>query len=360
LAVLSRYVTFHVTILRAKQAFQTTSRLTVLEALLTLVFCGLATWWFGLVGLYAGTVGVVIASLVYVASRRAVTLRWAWDFREIRRLTVIGAPILLAGTVSSLFRSLDKLMILGYLSDREFQLGCYSMALMVTAQLYGLGNMLAMVMAPRYGEKFGQSGDRQEVARLAARSTEIMAALLVLPAAMAVVLAVPVLGRLLPDYGSGLVPLVWLIPGVVALSLTLPASQYLVAVNCQSQALLAVVCATALAAVGNHCALVWGYGLEGVAVATTIAYVAYFVMTFAISLWPRLAWCDRLRYLATALFLVVPTLGASILCQGVWSRGRNPWTSVALQGLLVFTVWILTTSTAWRCCRWRDALREEG
>jgi O-antigen/teichoic acid export membrane protein len=194
---------------------------------------------------------------------------------------------------------------------------------------------------------------------LAARSTEIIAALCVLPAALAIVLAVPVLGKLLPDYGSGLVPLVWLTPGVIALSLTLPASQYLVAVNCQSRALVAVVCATALAAVGNHFALVWGYGLAGVAVATTIGYCAYFVITVSISLWPRLASCDRLRYLATGMFLVFPTLIVSIVCQYVWPHAENTWITVGLQVLLVFLVWILTSSTVWRFCRWREALREE-
>jgi hypothetical protein len=44
LAVVSRYVTFHVTILRAKQEFKITSQLSVLEAVLTLAVCALATW----------------------------------------------------------------------------------------------------------------------------------------------------------------------------------------------------------------------------------------------------------------------------------------------------------------------------
>ena len=124
--------------------------------------------------------------------RAAVPLTWAWDTREIRRLIAIGSPMLLAGTVSTLFRSLDKLMILGYLSDREFQLGCYSVALMVTTQLYGLANMLSIVMGPRYGEAFGKSGSRSEVARLAARATELQSAAMSLPSALAIVAAPPI------------------------------------------------------------------------------------------------------------------------------------------------------------------------
>jgi len=129
-AVLARYVTFHVTILRANQDFAATSQLAIIEAVLTLSVGGLATlsvgglaaWRWGLPGLYGGTLVVLLASLVFLRRRAVAVLRPAWDTAEIRRLIAIGAPILLAGTVSSLFRSLDKLMILAYLSDREFQL----------------------------------------------------------------------------------------------------------------------------------------------------------------------------------------------------------------------------------------------
>ncbi|NUQ64860.1 MAG: oligosaccharide flippase family protein, partial [Pirellulales bacterium] len=243
LAALGRYASFQVTVLRAKQAFATTSRLSALEAVTTLVVGGACTWLWGLPGLYAGTLGVMGASLVYLSRFGKLRFSWAWDRGEMRRLIAIGSPILLAGVVYSLFRSLDKLMILAYMPDREFQLGCYSLALMVSAQLYGIGNMLSIVMGPRYGEKFGQCGDRRQVALLAARATELQATAMALPAALALVLAGPVLGRMLPDYETGLAPLVWLVPGMVLLSLSLPASQYLVAIDRQKRALAAVLAA---------------------------------------------------------------------------------------------------------------------
>ena len=163
----------------------------------------------------------------------------------------IGGPILLTGVVSSLFYSLDKLMILAYLSDREFQLGCYSLALMVTAQLLGLGNMFSTVMGPRYGEKFGQSGSRREVARLAARASELQAAAMSLPGALAIVAAPPVLARMLPDYHAGLAPIIWLVPGAIALAVALPASQYLIAVAHERRALAAVIAGDVPGGVGQ-------------------------------------------------------------------------------------------------------------
>ena len=357
LAVVSRYVTFHVTILRSRQDFKATSQLSILEAVLTLVVCGAATWRFGLAGLYGGTVAVLVAGLVFVWRRRAVSLGWAWDSAEVRRLVAIGGPILLAGTVSSLFRSLDKLMILGYLSDREFQLGCYSAALMVTVQLYGLGNMLSIVMGPRYGETYGRTGDRKEVARLAARATELHAAAIALPAALAVVAAPSFLAWLLPDYQTGLAPLVWLVPGVAALCVALPGAQYLVAVDRQKRALAAVVIATLLAGAGNHVALTGGYGLVGVAAATAVGYVAYCVLTVAVSLWPELDRAGRWRYLGALALALAPTLSLAIALEALRPGAETDWRATVAKVAAVTLAWGASLAVGWRQGGWSEAMR---
>ncbi|MHC4402762.1 MAG: lipopolysaccharide biosynthesis protein [Planctomycetota bacterium] len=360
LAVVGRYLTFHVTILRSQQSFATTSKLSLLEAALTLIVCGVATWRWGLAGLYGGTLVVMLASLGFVWPRRGATLRWAWDGPEIGRLIAVGGPILLAGTVSSLFRSLDKLMILGYLSDREFQLGCYSLALMVTAQLYGLGNMLSVVMGPRYGEKYGRSGDRGEVARLAARATELQAAAVALPAGLAVVAAPPLLAWLLPDYVTGLPPLVWLVPGVIALCVALPATQYLVAVGRQGRALGAAVAATALAAVGNHVALRGGYGLRGVAAATAASYMVYFVLSVGISIWNELDRADRARYLAALVLALAPTVGLALLLERLQPGIDAGWATTAWKAVAVTLAWGLTAAVGWHRGGWRLRVSDKG
>ena len=357
MAVVSRWTTFHITILRAKQAFTTTSQVAVLEGVLTLVVCGLATWRFGLPGLYFGTLGVLAGTLLFVRSRRAVTLRWTLDAAEIRRLIAIGAPIMLAGTIYSLFRSLDKLMILGYFPDREFQLGCYCVALMVSGQLFGLGNMLAMVMAPRLGEKYGQSQNRRDVARLAARATELLAFAMGGVAALAIVAGPPVLARLLPAYRTGLAPLPWLGAGVVALVLALPASQYLVAIDRQRRALIAVTLAMGLAAVGNHVALRSGFGLVGVAAATAIGYAAYFALVLKTSLWIELDRSERMRYVTMLILALGPTLGLAVVLEFLWPAAKSSGSIAAAKAAVVTLSWGFAVAVGWRRGQWREAWR---
>ncbi|HEY5314245.1 MAG TPA: hypothetical protein VIK18_17060, partial [Pirellulales bacterium] len=60
--VLQRHVSFHVTVLRAGRDFRTTSHLAVVEAGLALVAGVLGTWLWGLYGLYASLVVVLLGS----------------------------------------------------------------------------------------------------------------------------------------------------------------------------------------------------------------------------------------------------------------------------------------------------------
>jgi O-antigen/teichoic acid export membrane protein len=218
---------------------------------------------------------------------------------------------------------------------------------MVSTQIYGLGNMLSIVMNPRYGEKYGQTGDRREVARLAAASSELHAAAMALPAALAVVVAVPLLAHVLPDYRSGLPALVWLAPGSVALVLSLPAGQYLVAVGRQTRALLAILPAIGVAALGNHFALHGGLGLTGVAAATALANLAYMLLVVGISFWPELGRPERQRHLLLTVFVLLPTLTASVVLERLYPGQYVGLSTTIGKALIVTTVWALTCGASW-------------
>lgn len=358
LVVAQRHVTFHVTILRCRQAFALTSKLAILEGALTLSVAGGCAYLWGLEGLYAGTLVVLLASLAYLKAGGAEPFAWAWNRREIARLIGIGGPILLAGAASVLLQSIDRLMILAYSENREFELGCYSLSLLVGGQLSGLANMLSLVMGPRYGELFGGTGERRSVALLAARASELQACLLALAGGMAIVLAVPVLGRLFPAYRPGVAPALWLVPGAVALGLGLPANQYLVAVYRERWALAAVLSGVAIAALGNYAALAAGYGLIGVAASTSCAYLVHFVLLAAISLWLELDAAARLRYVLTMALILIPVLGLAAGLEYAWPGDEANLAAVACKAFAVLAVWLGAAAVGWRC-GWREIWREE-
>jgi O-antigen/teichoic acid export membrane protein len=197
------------------------------------------------------------------------------------------------------------------------------------------------------------------VAFLAARASELQAAALAILGGVAMIAAGPVLGRMLPAYRPGVEPALWLVPGAVALGLALPASQYLVAVCRERRALAALVVATAAAAVGNHVALTWGYGLVGVAISTSLSYLVSYVMLVAISIWPELDRPARMRYVAVMLLTMVPTLASALWLESRFPSDTAGIIETAAKLALVLVVWSVTLFAGWRWGGWKAAWREE-
>ncbi|HET6882831.1 MAG TPA: hypothetical protein VFI31_21870, partial [Pirellulales bacterium] len=354
LVVLQRHLTFHVTILRCRQAFGLTSWVSISEGVLTLLLAGIGAWRWGLPGLYGGTLLTMAGTLTFLRWHGVRPFRLDWQWVEIKRLVSIGGPILLGGVALGVFQSLDKLMLLSFSRERAFELGCYSTSLLITAQIYGLANMFAMVVSPRYAELFGRTGSPGDVARLAARASELLGAATSLAAVVGLVVAVPALAALLPDYRPGLPPAVWLVPGIVMLALSLPLSQFLVAVCRERVALAVSVLALVGAAAGDYAALALGFGMLGVAASTAIAYAVYFILMLSFSIWPRLDGTTRRRYVWTHAVLLAP-VGLAV-CLGDVHTQRLELGSVAVLGLLALSAWSVAALLVWRRGGWSAEL----
>jgi O-antigen/teichoic acid export membrane protein len=279
LVILQRHVTFHVSILRAEGDFRATARLSVLESVATLVAAGTAAWCWGLPGLYAGTLLVLLAAWGYLKWHGARPLAWRWSRGDVHRLASAGLPMLATAALWSLLRSLDKLTILSLVPDAERQLGYYSLALLAGGQIFGLANMLGTVVVPRLGRDFGATGGTAEPARLALDATLWQAALLGPLAAAAVIVGPPLLGYLLPDYQAGLAALDATVIGAVALGLSLPAAQLLVAVRRERLAAALMLAGCVLAAALLSATAWLRPTLAHLATATACGYAAYAMLT---------------------------------------------------------------------------------
>jgi O-antigen/teichoic acid export membrane protein len=194
------------------------------------------------------------------------------------------------------------------------------------------------------------------VARLTSRASELQAAAIALPAGLAVVAAAPLLGAMLPEYRVGLPPMLWLIPGVIALVLALLPGQYLVAVDRQNWSLGATLLATGVAAVGNHLALVAGWGLVGVAIATSLSYVIYFLLQAAL-VWIELDPRERLRGPAMHLLAVGPALTVALGLEWLRPTTGGPWTLALAKIAAVTIAWALSVAAGWHWGGWRETMR---
>lgn len=347
LVVVQRRSTYFISILRAQQQFAATARITLAEAILTLIATALGVWLFGLPGLYAATLLVLLAALILAGRLVHLPPGPAWDWSEARRLVAIGGPLLIAGAAWSLFRGLDKLAILAWCADREYQLGCYSLALMVAGQVFGLGNMLSVVLWPRYAAAFARDG-RRAVARLAAQSAVWQSAVAATCAALAIVTAPAILGRLLAEYRDGLPALGGLLPGTVALCAALPAGGYTAAVNAPRRLLAAMLPAGLLAVGGNAWALSGGGGLPALAVTTSLAYALFFVLGAALTYGPQLRAAEAFHTGVRLAVAALPTLIAAGAAEYFWPGLSLPLAAVVPKAAAIGLLALLCASWAAR------------
>lgn len=357
LVPVQRHLTFHVTLLRSQQAFRTTAWVTVLDAALALLVGSAGAYLGGVLGLCLATLAAMLLTQSCLWRYAPVRLRWCWHTQGVMRIVRLGAPLLAGGVAASVLRSLDRLAILVCLPNREAALGLYSTALLVSSQIYGFSNLLSTAMGPRYAELFGRAGDQRAVARMAALATEWQACALGLLGGLAVVLGQPLLGMLLPEYRAGLECLALVAAGSVFLGLAVPAFQYQAAVYEERRGLRLTCLVSLLAAVGDAAVLLGGLGLSGLAAMTATAYLGYYLLVVAISIWCHLDVHDRLRLVGAHVLLLGPTLG--LAC---WLAGCNREASLTcalLHAALIAAVWLASSAIGWCCGGWRRAWWQE-
>ena len=363
LVVAQRHVSFQTTVLRARQDFRSCAELAIIEAASTLVLCGGAIAWLGLPGMYVGSLASLLISAWFLARRGMDGWRFTWDPRQMRRLVAIGGPILAAGALSTLFRSLDRLTLLTFSNDRAQALGCYTTATLVASQLFGMANMLAMLVAPRLAERFGMRASRRPVAALAAQSGEALASGLALVAGGAMVVAPTLLAWLLADYRAGIDAANYLLPGAIFLGLSLTWSQYLVAVSRERLALVAIVAALAVAAPLQSAAVMAGGGLVGLAISTSLSYKLYFMLLVRLALAREFNRARWTRLIVGLLVAVTPPVALAAVLETAWpTRDATPFAVTALLAIglklaLVTIAWCATVVIGFEYGGWRDVWR---
>ena len=278
LALLKRYESFLIAVLRARGEFAATLEVDVVEALVSIVAVSVGVWLAGLAGVL-GAVGVIIlAKIAYLHRRTPYRFAWAWDLPASGRLMVVGLPILANTAAFAAVLNLDRVILLWRVPDGERAVGLYSIALMGTSWGLDLAGRIVAVLYTYFQTTMGRTNDPVEVARQSIRATEGQAPLLAAGGAIAYFAGPAFLGAILPRYADGLPALRPLLPGMLLLGLAWPARQMLIAVGrpfrLAGATLVGLAVTLAAGIVGADRA-----GIVGVAWGMTVGYGAVFLLT---------------------------------------------------------------------------------
>jgi O-antigen/teichoic acid export membrane protein len=345
LALLKRYESFLIAVLRAHQEFELTTKLDVFESLISIIAVGSGLALAGFWGLLAA-VGVIISSkIAFLHARHPLRFRWAWETSTVARLMKVGLPILANTATFGAVLSLDRALILWRIPDPDRALGLYTIAIMGTSWSLDLAGRIVTVMYTYFQNTLGRTQDPAEVARQALRATEAQAPLLATGSAVAYLVGPVFLGALMPRFAEGLPALRPLLLGTLLLGLAWPARQMLITIGRPYTLALATLLGLAITALAGTIGADRG-GIVGVAWGMTIGYAAVAWLTGAAACVPPLGWGTWWTHQARLARILTGYALGTVLTAHIPLGTLGRWPEFSAR-CLILAAWLLPTLWFW-------------
>ena len=282
-SVISRLAVFYTTLLIVDKRTNVLSQYRMLHAALSAALSVGLVYYLSLRGLFVGLFLAQAASLAFLVWRIAWLPKLQISLPQVWELLRIGFPIMLITLLFMLFRSVDRLLVLGMLSTE--MLGYFAIGVIISAIVFeSVADVFRVMFFPRLMERVGAGGSIDELRRWLLEPTILVAYLtpfLIGAAYLAVHLPFV---HFAPEY----------LPAVDVARLLVLAQFFFVVVTVPLLVCVAlnrqhaVVVLTALA-IALNAALTYGFiraglGIEGVALGTGASYAAYSIAVTALAL----------------------------------------------------------------------------
>lgn len=258
--------------------FKLGSYIAVGRSLLTFVLMIPGAWFFGVPGVVgaaflvsAATCGLWLANTPYHFRRR-------FSMPVLREMFVIGLPILVVSIAGVIIQTVDRVIIVTLLGAAS--LGLYGITGLGGNFLYGILSQAGNAMSPHIAAAMGRSGgDATQLESFLRRPTIAFAFASAFAIMMLAVLVPPFVMLVVPKYSAGIPAFYLFVPGFFFLGTILTANNILnmVLIERRRQRIVVYIQAAAIA-VEAGCAIGFiqlGWGIAGVALASTLSYMVY-------------------------------------------------------------------------------------
>ncbi|MBI4614770.1 MAG: oligosaccharide flippase family protein [Planctomycetes bacterium] len=305
-ALLEFYHDYYVSLLKAHEKFALITSSRYVEATALFLFTIPLLLWLGLYGLFLSVILVDVLSIAYLRRSFRPGMRMRFDGAVFRELVAMGFPIMLSDLAFVLVYTSDRWVVSALLAPED--VGHYGIAILVVTFLRELPGTAREVIEPRLMGDVERRPAGEVLDEYVFKPMLVTAYLMPLLLAP-VVLALPAAVRLvLPRYEAGIVPSQILALGVFFLALAFPLRAIFVAWNWQRRAALLLLSLLAANLASSVLFVKLGFGLPGVALASSLSFAVFFVAMFLLVA-RRTGWKDpRWRECALALSVPFPVL----------------------------------------------------
>jgi len=317
LLVLQRLYNLFIVLLRAHKEFMLVGALNLFSSALSVVLTILLTWKFKLYGFFASLILNYVLVLALIRARTPYRFSFFWSAKRLWPLLSLGGAILVSDILRTILTSIDRIMITKYLGFEA--LGIYSVALMASNYLYSLPNMIGIIFFPHFQEVYARQDRPKDLEKYLREPTLSLAYLFPCFIGLVWIFSSRLVPWLLPEYASGVPALRYLILGSFFLALTHPFSLFIITVrkHWHLVPLQGIVIGLGFAVTG-FC-IQRGWGIEGVAVASVLISVLFFLALSVVSLREVCGWTQvgslylkvflAFSYFAVVLCLLEPPVG---------------------------------------------------
>jgi len=307
--------------------------LSIVEAVLAIA----GTIRYGLDGLIVGTfIGYALAALVQLRWIR-FDIGFAFRWSTYADLVKIGFPSHVNGLLYNLLMSVDRMLILPVLGLEG--VGLYGLGMTVNDYLFQFSYALGNVISPRLVEKWSETESMESMRPIVERPTLVIAMATPMILGAVYFASAGAVATVLQSFQEALVPLQILLLGTYFSSLHRGLSSFFLAIRKQARLLPVYAAAIGLNAALVSAALTLGWGIRGVAAATSTTLAAFSISIIC------MARAFFVRGVAahvsfTARLLAPLSYGAACVLAGeAASRAAggaaSPWLSAAA-GLIAF------------------------
>ena len=232
-------------------------------------------------GFLIAKVLILFFMLMYYVYKNDTRLKYYLNKSIIINEMKVGFPILLLDVSTTLFSTIDRILILTKLSFTD--LGLYSLAGIIFIPVSVVFTSANSVLYPRVTEKFGKTNSPQSLVNMFQVPVLILSHTIPFLVASLYLIIPLIVTLFLTKYQLGIPAAQIVIWGIFFYSLVGTVSNVIIALNKQVYIVLLLCAMTILNYFIGRVLIEMGLGIQGVALSSFSIYVLYFVILYAIA-----------------------------------------------------------------------------
>lgn len=278
---LQRINNLYIVLLRSHKQFLLASKQMIYSAIVNATLVGVLTYHFKIYG-FIWSLGLsLVFNIVYIHLHYQFHFRWFFESKLVRSMILFGFPVLMIGILMTVFRSVDRIMIVKNLGFEA--LGLYSVAIMVCNFGGGVAISISVVLFPHFQEKYGERDDVGDLENYLYKSSLGLSLIMPMIIGLAWILVPFAIILLLPQYALGIQAMQYLSLSLFSIALIEPYHHFLITIKKHLQLfpLLGLACLTAVCL--DYFAIRLNFGIVGVSCVTSLTLLVYFSLLYFVS-----------------------------------------------------------------------------